>query len=144
MPRPSRGSSWASDAWGLRDLSQVTVAAPSTEAAAEYPVAKMMLPTRPRFYKAPACGVRGGLRKSLGAPRRAENRKCQLDSFDKSTTVLCAERLSTQASDAFTAEAARALALGAKKPLRTPKDEEYNHIQAWHDKKNRAFEAWRP
>mmetsp|Transcript_17627 Transcript_17627/g.31868 ORF Transcript_17627/g.31868 Transcript_17627/m.31868 type:complete len:140 (+) Transcript_17627:63-482(+) len=139
MPRSSHAPwspmSHVSDAWGLRDFSQV---APSET----YACSKMP-PTRPRFYAAPACGNRP-MRNSVGAVRRMENRKCQLDSFDKSTTALCAERLATQASDAFTAEAARALVLGVKRPLPPPKDDEYNHIQAWHDRRSRVFEAWRP
>lgn len=70
--------------------------------------------------------------------KRMQVRKLQLDAFDHSTTVLCAERLETQASDAFVAAAARVRVLKGKQE-RVPKVG--NYIEAWLHRK-KICEVW--
>jgi len=68
-----------------------------------------------------------------------EQRLFQLDGLDQSTTALGAQRLGTQASDAFVAEAARAQVLQRRKKL-GPRPE--NHVEAYMHR-SRSCVLWR-
>mmetsp|Transcript_101505 Transcript_101505/g.180372 ORF Transcript_101505/g.180372 Transcript_101505/m.180372 type:complete len:136 (-) Transcript_101505:60-467(-) len=72
---------------------------------------------RSKWYGAPALGTTlGGTanKKTKAKPRLPETRRCLLSSGDQSSTVLWAERLETQANDAFHSEKARRAVLEAR------------------------------